>query len=120
MVENHINAPVDTTPIQKQLTIKEVEKVMHLPLLEASVTLSVEMQELRQICRQNGYSKWPYSYRKKDNLNKTQCNAFSNFSTKPNPVKQRLIPTLNHTIVIHTPIRDVDYLKKIGIANLIN
>lgn len=95
---------------------KEFQKIVpffNLPLLEASVKLGIEMDELRRICKANGLFRWPYSYKRKNNT--LQDSAFSKFTL----LKTNKLYTLPK-IIKKKSTQTSPLISKIEVKNLLN
>jgi hypothetical protein len=45
-----------------------LSQYFHLPLLEASVKMGMDVRDFRQLCRESGIDKWRFSYKKHNKL----------------------------------------------------
>lgn len=97
---------------ENQEKFHKISKLFSYPILEASIMLGMEMQEIRNIIKQNGISRWPYSYkRKKEN---SLENGFLKFSVVQGEFKPQIVKKVS----LKPKICKV--ISKVEVKNLLN
>lgn len=98
-----------------------VSEYFSYPILEASIKLGMEMSDLRRICKANGLSRWPFSYKRK-NEPKTKGNetSFIKFSLPEKKVQKPVEYKLKGVQKIGKIPKICTNLSKVDVKNLLN
>lgn len=98
--------------IQMNKDYEKIAPYFSYPILEASIKLGVEMEDLRKICKENGLLRWPYSYKRKNETSKET--AFLKFS-----LPERI--TVNAPKIFKQKLtKPCTLIAKIDVKNLLN
>lgn len=96
----------------RRVQFQKIAPYFAYPLLEASIKLGIEMDELRAICRDNGVPRWPYSYKRKNITD--QNTLFLQFALQGGFHSVSVVPQIKKTN------KTCQLNSKIEVKNLLN
>jgi hypothetical protein len=53
---------------EAEVTFERIRQFFHLPIVEASIMLKMDQQDIRDILKLNGIARWPYYYMKQKSI----------------------------------------------------
>lgn len=73
------NSQTLNTVTKMNLKHEDVAQYFHLPLLQASIKLGIDLSDLKKEMKRLGIERWPYSYKRESNKQKEDLKMFSDF-----------------------------------------